>query len=82
MVAVLRLLTEVVLGTSASAVAAPGLRSLGSVTGARAQLLHSTWDAPRPGIKPWPQHWQVESHPLHHQGSPFFCDGMYSEWQG
>ena len=48
------------LGTRASAAVARGLSSCGlralecrlSSCGARAQLLHGTWDLPRPGLKP------------------------------
>ena len=28
------------------------------------------WNLPRPGIEPVSLHWQVDSYPLHHQGSP------------
>ena len=33
-------------------------------------VLHSMWDLPEPGIEPCLLHWQVESPPLSHQGSP------------
>ena len=38
--------------------------------GSRAQLLRGMWDLPRPGSNPCPLHWQADSQPLHHQGSP------------
>ena len=40
--------------------------------GSRAQLLHGMWDLPRPGFEPCPLHWQADSQPLCHQGSPLF----------
>ena len=36
----------------------------------RAQLLRGMWDLPRPGLEPCPLHWQADSQPLRHQGSP------------
>ena len=39
--------------------------------GSRAQPLRGMWDPPRPGSNPCPPHWQADSQPLHHQGSPF-----------
>ena len=50
-----------------------GLRSLEhklSSCGTQAQLLCGMWDLPGPGIKPMPLHWQADSQPLCHQGSP------------
>ena len=41
-----------------------------SSCGSRAQLLHGMWDPPRPGPNPCPLHWQADSQPLRHQGSP------------
>ena len=41
-----------------------------SSCGSRAQLLCSMWDLPRPGSNPCPLHWQADSQPLRHQGSP------------
>ena len=43
-----------------------------SSCGARAQLLCGMWDLPGPGIKvvSCPLHWQVDSEPVDHQGSP------------
>ena len=38
--------------------------------GSRAQLLRGMWDPPRPGLEPCTLHWQADSQPLHHQGSP------------
>ena len=39
--------------------------------GSRAQLLRGMWDLPRPGLEPVsPLHWQADSQPLRHQGSP------------
>ena len=29
------------------------------------------WDPPRPGLEPCPLHWQADSQPLRHQGSPW-----------
>ena len=41
-----------------------------SSCGSRAQLLRGMWDPPRPGLEPVPLHWQADSQPLCHQGSP------------
>ena len=41
-----------------------------SSCGARAQLLRDTWDPPDQGPNPRPPHWQADSQPLCHQGSP------------
>ena len=41
-----------------------------SSCGSRAQLLRGMWDLPRPGLEPRPLHWQADSQPLRHQGSP------------
>ena len=38
--------------------------------GSRAQLLRGMWDLPRPGLEPVSLHWQADSQPLRHQGSP------------
>ena len=38
--------------------------------GSRAQPLRGIWDPPRPGPEPVPLHWQADSQPLRHQGSP------------
>ena len=43
-----------------------------SSCGSRAQLLCGMWDLPRPGLEPVPLHWQADSQPLRHQGSPDF----------
>ena len=40
-----------------------------SSCGSWAQLLCGMWDLPRPG-NPCPLHWQADSQPLRHQGSP------------
>ena len=40
--------------------------------GTRAQLLCSTWDPPGSGIKLHLLHWQGDSFPLSHQGSPLW----------
>ena len=40
-----------------------------SSCGVWAQLPCGTWDPPRPGVKPMPPTWQVDSLPLSHQGS-------------
>ena len=50
-----------------------------SSCGMRTQLLQGTWNHPGPRIKPLspPIHWQADSHPLYHQGSPqfsFYCN--------
>ena len=48
----------------------------------RAQLLRGMWDLPRPGLEPVPLHWQADSQPLRHQGSPyslFFNDTATTE---
>ena len=66
------------LGIRASAAMACRLSSCGlralerrfSSCGARTQLLRSMQDPPGPGLNPCPLHWQVDSQPLHHQGSP------------
>ena len=37
------------------------------------------WDLPGPGLEPvCPLHWQADSQPLRHQGSPKIC--LYFEW--
>ena len=41
-----------------------------SSCGSRAQLLCAMWDPPRPGLEPVSLHWQADSQPLCHQGSP------------
>ena len=41
-----------------------------SSCGSRASFLRGTWDLPRPGLEPCPLHWQADSQPLRHQGSP------------
>ena len=38
--------------------------------GSRAQPLRGMRDPPRPGLEPCPLHWQADSQPLRHQGSP------------
>ena len=38
--------------------------------GSRAQLLRGMWDLPDRGSNPCPLHWQADSQPLRHQGSP------------
>ena len=38
--------------------------------GSRAQLLRGMWDLPDQGSNPCPLHWQADSQPLRHQGSP------------
>ena len=38
--------------------------------GSRAQPLRGIWDPPRSGPEPVPLHWQADSQPLRHQGSP------------
>ena len=40
--------------------------------GSRAQLLHGMWDPPRQGSNPCLLHWQADSQPLRHQGSPAY----------
>ena len=47
-----------------------------SSCGSRAQLLRGMWDLPRPGLEPVSLHWQADSQPLRHQGSP--CCYSYS----
>ena len=39
--------------------------------GSRAQLLRGMWIFPDQGLNPCPLHWQADSQPLRHQGSPF-----------
>ena len=41
-----------------------------SSCGSRAQLLRGMWDLLRPGLEPVSLHWQADSQPLRHQGSP------------
>ena len=41
-----------------------------SSCGSRAQLLRGMWDLWDQGSNPRPLHWQADSQPLHHQGSP------------
>ena len=43
-----------------------------SYCGSRAELLRGMWDLPRPGLEPMSLHWQADSQPLRHQGSPLF----------
>ena len=38
--------------------------------GSRAQPLRGMWNPPRPGLEPVSPHWQADSQPLCHQGSP------------
>ena len=38
--------------------------------GSRAQSLRGMWDPPRPGLEHVASHWQADSQPLCHQGSP------------
>ena len=40
--------------------------------GLQAESLRSMWDLPKPGLEPVSPHWQADSQPLHHQGSPYF----------
>ena len=50
-----------------------------SSCGTWAQLLRGMWDLPGPGLEPvCPLHWQADSQPLRHQGSPKIC--FYFEW--
>ena len=50
------------------------LRQLGfSSCGTWAQLPRSLWDLPGPGIEPVSLHWQTDSQPLDHQGSPLLA---------
>ena len=44
-----------------------------SSCGSRAQLLRGMWDLPRPGLEPVSLHWQADSQPLRHRGSPVVC---------
>ena len=58
------------MGSSHAGFSSCGLQALErrlSSCGSRAQLLHGMWDLPGPLC---PLHWQVDSSPLHHQGSP------------
>ena len=72
-------------GTQASVAAARGLRSFGSQAlehrlkncAAQANLLPGMWDLPGLGIKLTPLHWQADSLPPNHQGSPPFCILIY-----
>ena len=41
-----------------------------SSCGSRTQLFRGMWDPPRPGLEPVSLHWQADSQPLRHQGSP------------
>lgn len=50
-----------------------GLRSLEcglSSCDAWAELPRGVWGIPGPGVDPCPLHWQVDAHPLDHQGCP------------
>ena len=53
-------------GVQASVAVACGLSSCGT----QASLLPGMWDFPGPGIKPCFLHWQVDSLPVSHHGSP------------
>ena len=44
-----------------------------SSCGSQAQLLRGMWDPPDQGSNPCPLHWQADSQPLRHQGSPKIC---------
>ena len=65
-------------GSRASAAVARGLCSCSpqalehrlSSYGTWAQLLHGTWDLPGQELDPCLLHWQADSSPLSHQGSP------------
>ena len=52
--------------------------------GARAWLLRSMWDLPGPGMNPCPLHWQADSQPLCHQGSPppYYFKSWWSRFGG
>ena len=45
-----------------------------SSCGSRAQLLRGMWYLPSQGSNPCPLHWQADSQPLCHQGSPKGCN--------
>ena len=47
----------------------PGVRPTSSAL-AGGFLSTGTWNPPSQGSDPHPLHWQVDSYPLHHQGSP------------
>ena len=47
----------------------PGVRPTPSAL-AGGFLSTGTWNPPSQGSNPHPLHWQVDSYPLHHQGSP------------
>ena len=51
-----------------------------SSCGSRAQPLCGMWDLPRPdqGSNPCPLHWQADSQPLRHQGSPIILFFTFS----
>ena len=54
-----------------------------SSCGSRAQLFRGMWDLPRQSSNPCPLHWQADSQPLRHQGSPavcHFCDDSQPKW--
>ena len=53
-----------------SVVTAPRLQSAGSVVVTWAQWLYGMWDLLEQGSNPCPLHWQADSQPLDHQGSP------------
>ena len=58
------------LTVTASLVAEHRLQTRRLSSGSRAQLLRGMWDLSDQGSNPCPLHWQVDSQPLHHQGSP------------
>ena len=67
------------LGTQASGVVAHGLQSVGSVVVAH-ELCFSAACAifPDQGLNPCLLHWQIDSYPLYHQGSPCQCSCSFN----
>ena len=60
-----------------SVVVARGLQSTGSVVVAHRLICSAACGIfPDQGSNPGPQHWQVDSQPLRHQGSPSFFSNM------
>ena len=61
------------LGARASVVVVRGLQSTGSVVVAHRLSCSTAREIfPDQGLNPCPLHWQADSQPLHHQGSPIF----------
>ena len=69
----LRVVTPLLLSSRLMGFSSCGSRDLQhrpSSCGVWAELLRSTWNLPRPGIKSCPLHWQADFYPLGHREIP------------